>query len=95
MFLLACVLQLDLFVKGFCFIEGAAKAAECQGMIDQLDMLQDEHLNHAAMGECIDVGDKAQMTTWLQIAHKLCDLSINATSLAKGNKTKFQNYLSS
>ena len=64
-------------------------------MIDQLDMLQDEHLNHAAMGECIDVGDKAQLTAWLEYAQKLGDLSVNANSLAKGNKTKFQNYLSS
>jgi hypothetical protein len=75
--------------------EGPEKVAECQKMLASLDKLQDELLNHAAMGECIDKGDKDQLKNWLKGADELCDLAINAASLAKRSKGKFANYLSS
>ncbi len=75
--------------------EGPEKAAECQKMLSSLDNLQDELLNHAAMGECIDKGDKSQLTDWLKLSDELCDIAVNTASLAKGNRGKFANYLSS
>ena len=75
--------------------EGSDKATECQKMVASLDKLQEELLNHAAIGEAIDKGDKNQMLAWLKTADELCDLAVNTAALAKGAKGKFSNYLSS
>ena len=64
-------------------------------MVASLDKLQEELLNHAAIGEAIDKGDKNQMLAWLKTADELCDLAVNTAALAKGAKGKFSNYLSS
>lgn len=64
-------------------------------MIGSLDVLQDELLSLIATSDMLDKSDKSQMATWLKSGEQASDLAINAVSLGKANKSKYQNYLSS
>ena len=68
---------------------------ECSKIIGSLDKLQDELLSQIATADMLDKSDKAQLQNWLKEASEIHDLSINTISLGKGNRSKFQNYLSS
>jgi len=78
-----------------CSFPGAEKAAECSKMVSSLDALQEELFNLIATGELLDKSNQSEMQGWIKSAGDAIDLAVNACSLGKANKVKFQNYLSS
>lgn len=74
---------------------GAEKAAECIKMVTGLDALQEELFSLIATGELLDKSNQSELQGWIKSAAETIDLAVNACSLGKANKVKFQNYLSS
>ena len=64
-------------------------------MVASLDTLQDELFSLVATSDMLDKGNKDEMKGWIKSAATAIDLAVNACSLGKANRAKYQNYLSS